>query len=704
MELKVWVEGIQRTVCGVTDKTTCQDVVYALAHATGKTGRFTLIESWRNNERLLAPQEHPLKVLNKWGEYSQEVQFILQRSSLDGMKNPGMLQPSLHHPGHQFKPPGPMLSPQMSRANLGPPAHPYAAAAGGIRPPHHSAGPPGAMGGLLAKAPAASHPTTTMGEPPAVWKPPPPGYPPPPQGHGAHTRKGGHYHPAQGSAAASNNNHNEVGARLSPDSGRGSDKTGSDTSNSYTENNKDSSSSLKNNNGSSSSKKQQVVTASQNGGYNGNVHRSQSTSQMGWGRLGGGGPQAEESPYGFSKQTSVPVLKGGGALPPPAYKPPPNPASSISSASPADQPPPYREPPPPPGGGRMLRQASSPSSGLPQPPSTVRPPHYSPPPTHKTHLSRHPSRTSLVGAAGGAIGGSGVGSGSSSSLARTQHHHPRGKVPSNQQQHPPTDMTELLNLVTAQQSTLQAQQADIRQFEAEEAGFSTHGESSVDTGAPTHPGGAAAVAAVATSVVPSAAPAGSQMDLVLSEVRRLEELSQRNDDELKFLNSERAQMESEADTNIRSEIMQLKQRLAGTDVELQRTNTTLRRLGDEMRNMSLEKTRQREQELVQEADRLQNEIKLLQKSSEDSANISQQLSKDVKEVEGQIRQRKSEVEQLIKEMREANMESLAISPPEESKQFLEGPPKPNTSRKMMGSPRQLENAVPTSRNPHGVWV
>jgi hypothetical protein len=39
-----------------------QDVVYALAHATGKTGRFTLIERWRNNERLLSPQEHPLKV------------------------------------------------------------------------------------------------------------------------------------------------------------------------------------------------------------------------------------------------------------------------------------------------------------------------------------------------------------------------------------------------------------------------------------------------------------------------------------------------------------------------------------------------------------------------------------------------------------------------------------------------------------------
>ncbi|EAT33250.1 AAEL014488-PA [Aedes aegypti] len=73
MELKVWVEGIQRIVCGVTEVTTCQDVVFALAHATGKTGRFTLIERWRNNERLLAPHENPLKILMKWGEYSSDV-------------------------------------------------------------------------------------------------------------------------------------------------------------------------------------------------------------------------------------------------------------------------------------------------------------------------------------------------------------------------------------------------------------------------------------------------------------------------------------------------------------------------------------------------------------------------------------------------------------------------------------------------------
>lgn len=38
------------------------------------------------------------------------------------------------------------------------------------------------------------------------------------------------------------------------------------------------------------------------------------------------------------------------------------------------------------------------------------------------------------------------------------------------------------------------------------------------------------------------------------------------------------------------------------------------------------------------------------------------------------------------------------------KYFFSGPMKAGSTRKMLGSPRQLENAVPTSKNPHGVWV
>lgn len=87
MELKVRVDGISRIVCGVTENTTCQDVVFALAHAMGRTGTFTLIEKWRDNERPLNKAEFPVKVLQKWGEYANEVQLLLQQSD-QGNKKP----------------------------------------------------------------------------------------------------------------------------------------------------------------------------------------------------------------------------------------------------------------------------------------------------------------------------------------------------------------------------------------------------------------------------------------------------------------------------------------------------------------------------------------------------------------------------------------------------------------------------------------
>uniref|UniRef100_A0A3P8XA32 Ras-associating domain-containing protein n=1 Tax=Esox lucius TaxID=8010 RepID=A0A3P8XA32_ESOLU len=80
MELKVWVDGVQRIVCGVTELTTCQEVVIALAQAIGRTGRYTLIEKWRETERHLAPHENPVVSLNKWGQYASDVQLVLQRT------------------------------------------------------------------------------------------------------------------------------------------------------------------------------------------------------------------------------------------------------------------------------------------------------------------------------------------------------------------------------------------------------------------------------------------------------------------------------------------------------------------------------------------------------------------------------------------------------------------------------------------------
>ena len=70
-----------------------------------------------------------------------------------------------------------------------------------------------------------------------------------------------------------------------------------------------------------------------------------------------------------------------------------------------------------------------------------------------------------------------------------------------------------------------------------------------------------------------------------------------------------------------------------TDIELQKTNTTLRRLSEEMRSYSIERGKEREEELRVEVDRIHSEIKLLQRTNEDSATISDKLSREVSTVQ-----------------------------------------------------------------------
>ncbi|KAM6466666.1 ras association domain-containing protein 7 isoform 1-T2 [Liasis olivaceus] len=88
MELKVWVDGVQRVVCGVSDQTTCQEVVIALARAIGQTGRYVLIQRLREKERQLLPHECPVESLSKCGQYAQDVQFILQRTGPSLVERP----------------------------------------------------------------------------------------------------------------------------------------------------------------------------------------------------------------------------------------------------------------------------------------------------------------------------------------------------------------------------------------------------------------------------------------------------------------------------------------------------------------------------------------------------------------------------------------------------------------------------------------
>ena len=77
-ELRVWVEGTERVIRGVDENTTSENVMVALASAIGKSGKFALLEKWRDFERILPRNGKPLKCLRMWGVQSGEVKFVLK--------------------------------------------------------------------------------------------------------------------------------------------------------------------------------------------------------------------------------------------------------------------------------------------------------------------------------------------------------------------------------------------------------------------------------------------------------------------------------------------------------------------------------------------------------------------------------------------------------------------------------------------------
>ncbi|PIC18244.1 hypothetical protein B9Z55_024206 [Caenorhabditis nigoni] len=79
MELKINIDGLERSVSGVTENTTCSQIIYALAHATSQRGRFVMVEKYRNVERRLAPTDRPLETLRKWREHAANVTFQMLR-------------------------------------------------------------------------------------------------------------------------------------------------------------------------------------------------------------------------------------------------------------------------------------------------------------------------------------------------------------------------------------------------------------------------------------------------------------------------------------------------------------------------------------------------------------------------------------------------------------------------------------------------
>ncbi|XP_061177034.1 ras association domain-containing protein 9-like [Saccostrea echinata] len=85
VEIPVWVCGTQKWVTGLTKRTTCDDVIYALLYNDGKheienTDKYTIFERWRDVERPLQGRTKILKIWRAWGAEQCSVQLTMRHA------------------------------------------------------------------------------------------------------------------------------------------------------------------------------------------------------------------------------------------------------------------------------------------------------------------------------------------------------------------------------------------------------------------------------------------------------------------------------------------------------------------------------------------------------------------------------------------------------------------------------------------------
>ncbi|KAJ8984560.1 hypothetical protein NQ317_006847 [Molorchus minor] len=479
MELKVWVEGIQRIVCGVTEATTCQDVVFALAHATGKSGRFTLIERWRNNERQLSPNENPMKIIMKWGEYSSDVQFILQWN--EGISSKSSQQTKSRTPISNTQ--------QAVSSNFG-----------GVDSPERQR-----------------------------------------DVHKSLTFSGSHI------SAPDNIGVVRGVPQIKP------------------------------------------VSLEVRESFSSSPHSSPKKSSC-------CGSDICDSP----SQRIAPPYKDPPA--PPPYRDPPPPTSSIYHDK-------YKK--------NLLQEST------------------------KTQRDKEENRNKMH----------------ENVLYNAQYR-------------------ELIALINYQREKLSSQQADLTKVKGKER------EKQL------------------------------QLDFIAQELIAVSSASKNNQEQIQALSyvEEESEIVKQQEKTLQSEITLLRSKLANCETELLQCKNKIRLLMDELhmeqrvQSRRTESRKQLERNLLVEVERLQKDIELAKQSTDLHHLTAETLKREVATLETAIIEKKKQVEHLVAEMKEANLQSLSIAPPEDIKQILEGPIKSGSTRKMIGSPRQLENAVPTNKNPHGVWV
>ncbi|XP_030375005.1 transcription factor mef2A [Scaptodrosophila lebanonensis] len=661
MELKVWVEGIQRIVCGVTVSTTCQDVVFALAHATGKVGRFALIERWRNNERHLAPNENPMKLLLKWGEYANDVQFILQRSeNKQQQQQPQQQQQHQQQPQTQQpqnnnnnsnnnsptyavvmpKKPLGVNNNNNNNNNVNKPAPTLQKQKSNVELSYRTKELKKSFSGYDAKQ------FDNIGIVKGIPQQQQNQQQQPPNKQKAHNNNNvptlqpkhekSHSNPLDMSSCTpagnafsdvyNNNNHSNNNSNNNQHTYSQLSKSSNElhlsemrraSPNEAFYNNTNNNNNNNNLNNNNSSENLRDIYAHIN--HNSNNNNSPINN-------------SNNTPYNASpdlyKQT--PTISANGALVPPPYRDPPPPrnspmqrlqnAETISNASSATNP--------------FLSDYNSNND-------------YD----NNNHNNNNNNTQSMDE--------------SESIFQATQY-------------------KDLLQLIKFQREKITAQQMELHKFDSEivylEAKERDHAQ---------------------------------ELEAISRDISKADQIFRQGSEHLQTLQyvEEENELVKQQEKTLKSEIALLRSKLANCETELLQCKNKIRLLMDDIELEQRALTQQQqsnrqtvERDFLMEMERIQSEIDQALHSTDTSNKTADNLKKELLMIEHAIAEKKRQVEQLVNEMKEVNLQSLTVTTTEEIKHLLEGPNKQGSSRRIIGSPRQLETAVPTSKNPHGVWV
>uniref|UniRef100_A0A0K8W7J0 Ras association domain-containing protein 8 n=1 Tax=Bactrocera latifrons TaxID=174628 RepID=A0A0K8W7J0_BACLA len=739
MELKVWVEGIQRIVCGVTVNTTCQDVVFALAHATGKVGRFTLIERWRNNERLLAPNENPLKLLLEWGEYANDVQFILQRSeNKQQQQQPTTLRVdnSVANNNSNTNNAAVMLRKPLGLSNNNNNSNSHSNinnnnnTTNSIYNPHQ------------VKSSNLNNLDTNLNISPHLDKP-------------RELKKKGFGHDAKhienigivkgipqrhNNISDNNDNNSNINLHKQQRNALVSNSSPTNTISSHLAPISRSPTTLTDNSNSSASPQliprhekshsnptemprnhahaftdgagffhdsQQRNNDGNNNNNSNNIYQqigaqnSKSINEINLAvvresldrRISTNSPDVlyatphsnnfnnnnnSNSCSSSSSENLLDIYNGnvnrsggvGGDMPPDLlYKNAPT-----ISANGALVPPPYRDPPPPRNSPLQLQQQQQQqfqtqqfvASGM----NTAAVNNF-------THDYNNASDydVDIQRLAGNGNGSSGGGGGSSGSL---------GSIEESESIFQATQYNDLLQLIKFQREKISAQQLELSKYDAEIVYLENKERDQAQ-----------------------------ELEAISREITKADQIFRQGSEQLQTLQyvEEENELVKQQEKTLKSEIALLRSKLANCETELLQCKNKIRLLMNDIEveqrsNATKQKANRQnvERDFLMEMERIQSEIDQAIHNTDTSNKTAENLKKEILLIENAITEKKRQVEQLVNEMKEVNLQSLTVTTSDEIKHFLEGSNKPGSSRRIIGSPRQLENAVPTSKNPHGVWV